>query len=119
MLRRTANHAPEARVYFLRGGRRGLIKIGVAVNLPRRLRALRTASPDPVEILASIPGGFETERLAHYLVSRYRQFGEWFGPAPEVLRLVDTARLVNRLTDHDPDLGREIFADTLRMTVES
>lgn len=68
------------------------IKIGFAKNPARRLRALQSGSPSPLNLLAIEPGTPADERRLHRRFSRHRGYGEWFRPAPELLAHVNQVR---------------------------
>jgi len=66
------------------------IKIGITENLPARLDALQTSSPYLLALLGYWPArkGLETEREMHEKWNQYRLEGEWFFPAPDLIREV-------------------------------
>jgi len=70
-------------VYFIRAGNSGAIKIGMAVNIERRMNTLQTGNAFKLNIIALIP--CDTREQALYLEQRlHRCFnsqhirGEWF-----------------------------------------
>jgi hypothetical protein len=67
-------------VYFVRGRTSHLIKIGRATNFGTRLSAIRSQSPESIEVLGVIeaddPVRLEAEIHARFAVHRER--GEWF-----------------------------------------
>lgn len=68
----------------------GLIKIGKAVNVPKRVSAISTMNGAETKLLGyiiSVPP--HTEAVIHRHLAAYRKHGEWFEPADEVLRVVD------------------------------
>jgi hypothetical protein len=69
-------------VYFIQhGGPQGHIKIGTTSGSPHaRLRALQTGAPEPLRLLAAIPGGSSLEHELHqkFKACRVRPDGEWF-----------------------------------------
>lgn len=71
---------PRAVVYFigteLRVGRP--VKIGFTENLAQRLRNLQTASPQPLQVLATVAGTPALERAYHRRWRARRTSGEWF-----------------------------------------
>lgn len=72
-------------VYFIRAGRKGPIKIGVAKNVKRRVETLQTGNHEPLLILAIIPCNgkalaYNLESQLHSIYSRDRIIGEWFKP---------------------------------------
>jgi Meiotically up-regulated gene 113 len=77
---------PRCVVYFLRR-RDGGIKIGTTVSLTRRLSHLKR-DHGPLDLLATEPGGWLLERNLHGRFAAHRLDGEWFAPAPPLLRYV-------------------------------
>jgi Meiotically Up-regulated Gene 113 (MUG113) protein len=74
---------PDSGVYFIQSG--NAVKIGTSKTIAARLRALRTMSPLPIELLGVIPGGREEEAQLHREWSSQRLHGEWFTATPELL----------------------------------
>jgi hypothetical protein len=87
-----AAHDAPSWVYFLQAGARGAIKIGTSTNLQSRIDTLQTAHPEPLRLLATVPGGVAIERVFHAAFAAHRKQGEWFEPAPELLRAIDELR---------------------------
>jgi hypothetical protein len=54
-------------IYFVQQGTDGPIKIGVSTDPEQRLRTLQSSSPQPLTLLAFMPGGVESERDLHGL----------------------------------------------------
>lgn len=79
-------------VYFVQAGAGGAIKIGTAVDMPRRLSALQNGCPEFLVVLATVPGDREIEGRFHKRLRVHRIRGEWFKPAPAVLEAVEQAR---------------------------
>ncbi len=77
----------ETCVYFIGSGT--AVKIGISVNVVSRLSSLQTASAKPLELLAVVPGGRETESALHSLFVEYWISGEWFRLEGDVKSLVD------------------------------
>lgn len=67
---------PNDQVYFAFCA--GKVKIGVSNNVTRRLHGFRTASAQPVELLAVLPGSTELETRLHSQFSAAHSHGEWF-----------------------------------------
>ena len=72
-------------VYFIKSGydKRAPIKIGVAVNIERRLNALQTANPEKLTLIASIKcksraEAFNIESYLHGELNNRKIRGEWF-----------------------------------------
>ena len=66
-------------VYYMRFG--NLIKIGTTGQLYNRMRSLK-----PDELMAAEPGSYDLEAKRHREFARYRAEGEFFYPAPGLLR---------------------------------
>ena len=81
-------------VYFARIGQ--YVKVGFSVNPERRVKNIRhgcSVPTDldlaaPVELLKVVPGGPEVENAAHWALTEFHEFGEWFRADPEVLEAV-------------------------------
>lgn len=73
-------------VYFLSRGDQ--IKIGYTSNLQDRLRAFRTATTEPVEVLLLVPGTVDLERYYHQKFAEHRIEREWFSHATELLEFI-------------------------------
>jgi len=66
------------------------IKIGFSVEPSRRVREF-TQGPFPTVWLGQwdAPNGYADESAVHAAFHRYRLFGEWFYPAPEVITFLE------------------------------
>ena len=79
--------ARTAKTYFIQGKITRLIKIGLTIGtVAERLKVLQSTSPDELIVLASIQGDFE--RAIHHQFREHRAHGEWFKPAPELLKFI-------------------------------
>ncbi|WP_027685084.1 GIY-YIG nuclease family protein [Rhizobium leguminosarum] len=76
-------------VYFIRrkGDPQGLIKIGVSINLDRRLYAMQTSNPEGFDLLCAVEGGKGIETYFHERFADDRVTREWFKPSTELLEL--------------------------------
>jgi hypothetical protein len=74
--------------YFI-GGDVGAIKIGFSVSVKSRLQALRSASPIPLDILATCPGGEARETAYHFQFDEHRLHGEWFERHHDILAEIE------------------------------
>lgn len=72
-------------IYFIKGAISGRIKIGKSNDPERRLRALQTGSPEPLELLGTIPGGLKEERILQKKFKRFAMHGEWFKGEPDLV----------------------------------
>jgi hypothetical protein len=92
-------------VYIVQARNSGLVKIGKAVDVTKRLGDLRAMGTEPLDLLVVLPGfGGEWERRLHRRFAEYRDHGEWFTPGS---RLMEYVASVKRRIDeyngmHDP-----------------
>jgi hypothetical protein len=71
--------AEHGAVYLIGTKRGGVVKIGHAVDVDRRLKDLRTGFPGAgIYVLSFIPGSNRLEAGMHDLFSDLRIHGEWF-----------------------------------------
>lgn len=81
---------PRSRVYFARcRGMVGPIKIGCTTNPETRVQALSTWAPFPVEVVVTIPGGFDLEGRIHRRFAHLHSHREWFRADDELLGVID------------------------------
>lgn len=69
-------------IYLILDTKNGLIKIGKADNVARRLAQLQTGNASLLLLIASGSGGHELEGHLHYRLKRLRVRGEWFRLRP-------------------------------------
>lgn len=72
-------------VYFAQCISTGLIKIGVSVDVTKRIKQIEQASCRRLSLLGTIPGNISIERRLHKQWSACREMGEWFAPNAEML----------------------------------
>lgn len=74
-------------VYFVQALRLGLVKIGIARDVPSRMAALQTGSPDTLTLIGAISTNApcSLEKTLHMRFAAHRRHGEWFEPAEELL----------------------------------
>jgi hypothetical protein len=77
-------------VYFVACGQ--VIKIGVAVNVRKRLIGVQAACPFRLSLLAVAPGGVREEAAYHERFAAHRRHFEWFTASPEILAEVERLR---------------------------
>ncbi len=76
-------------IYFIQDSVNLAIKIGhTAASAGSRMAQLQTGNPSPLVLLGVMPGELVDERNLHVRFSAYRVAGEWFKPAPAVIRLI-------------------------------
>jgi hypothetical protein len=78
-------------VYFV-AAKGGPVKIGSTTNIASRITRLQTAVPKPLELLALIPGGADTEAALHEQFKDACLKGEWFRRTPELNALIRANR---------------------------
>jgi hypothetical protein len=77
-------------VYFIQAGKAGPIKIGRTVGkVGARMATLQTGSPEPLMLLAAVPGGASVERGIHERFADLRLRGEWFRREPTLLAFIE------------------------------
>lgn len=83
-LEAVAGKRAESLVYFIGIEPDGPIKIGSAKDVRQRLMTLQVAVPQPLAVLATVPGGVVKEREYHARFQVHRLRGEWFSRTPEL-----------------------------------
>jgi len=83
-----ADLASGCSVYFIESGSGGPIKIGIAIDVGKRLRQIQVGNPHPLAVLLEIPGGEEREGRLHALFREDRIHGEWFRRSPAILTFI-------------------------------
>lgn len=74
-------------IYFIQDSGSLNIKIGFTDGSPHaRLSALQTGNSSLLVLLGAVAGTMAAEREAHAALAKHRVSGEWFRPAPDVLR---------------------------------
>jgi hypothetical protein len=76
-------------IYFIRGESTGLIKIGIATELERRLRDIQAMSPDTLALVRCINGDVLLERALHESFAVERRHGEWFDSSLRLIAFID------------------------------
>lgn len=89
-MRTDSQHADHLRttIYFI-GPRYGLVKIGKANDLRKRLWGLQTAHPSKLEVFAAVDAHPLLEIRYHQMFADTRQGGEWFKRSPAITREVN------------------------------
>lgn len=80
--------APVSLVYFIEAIGAAAVKIGTAADLKKRLNTLQTASPMPLRVLGTTPGGRDAEQTLHRRFAHLKLRGEWFRAEPELLSFI-------------------------------
>jgi hypothetical protein len=81
-------------VYFIESG--GFIKIGWSADWHARVRSLRTANPNPIDVLLVIKGSRQDEGDLHARFQACRAHGEWYTPTRELLDHIDLLEITGR-----------------------
>lgn len=78
-------------VYFLRAGKDGPIKIGIAQDTVNRMGQLQCGCAWPIEVLGTIEnGGRKLEAKLHKQFANLRMNGEWFEPRRELIEFIQS-----------------------------
>lgn len=75
---RMIKYPAKSVVYFVHAIGSGRVKIGWAKDFLSRLHTLNCDSPFPVEVLLTIPGKSEDEKLYHEMFKEHKAHNEWF-----------------------------------------
>ena len=79
----------EGHVYFIMSEKTQAIKIGFTTGSVKvRLRALQTAHPYRLKVLATLNGNRSYEKELHQRFAQFRLKGEWFEPHPDLLAFI-------------------------------
>jgi hypothetical protein len=78
------------KIYFV--GYDGFVKIGFTIDVAKRMMGLRTGSPRPLSLYATIDGSMDDERELHVRFARYRLEGEWFELSDEIIAFIDSQK---------------------------
>lgn len=89
-------------VYFVEAIGPGLIKIGMATSVRKRVMTLAAASPVSLRLLAHMPGEKREEWNLHWHLRAHRHHGEWFSPHNDVLACVMAAKKHPQHLPHPP-----------------
>lgn len=108
---------PESQVYFLLAPTVGVVKIGCSIDIVRRLGEIRLISPVILELIGTVPGGFNVEAAYHKRWAQLRQHGEWFTATDELLQHLWADSLTS-LWDAALPAARRLFVETADMTDE-
>lgn len=88
-------------VYFIQQGNDGPIKIGIALDIQKRLYGLRQDRHcrDDLKLLGVIQDAdYSQERQLHRRFKNIRLEGEWFSPTPELIEFIKN----NSIMDTSP-----------------
>ncbi len=83
-------------VYFISCDRPEFpIKIGFAIDVRVRMRALQGAMPWPLEVLLTIEGDVDKERELHRQFKHLRMEGEWFSRDADIMKYIERVKAVS------------------------
>ncbi|TXH35271.1 MAG: hypothetical protein E6Q98_15885 [Rhodospirillaceae bacterium] len=99
----------KSKVYFIRFGVAGPIKIGHSTNLPGRMSHLRIAHHEEPVVLAMVPGGAMAEKMLHIKFAAEHMKGEWFAPSDKLLTYISEVESLGHLPED------KATADKLRL----
>ena len=86
---RNAACPDPAFVYFIQAGEGGPVKIGWSSNIKVRMESAQVDNPEPLALLAYVPGGPEIEARLHHRFREAHLRGEWFRPVRDLLDLIE------------------------------
>ena len=87
-------------IYFIQA--KQFVKIGYSVDPKSRLEDLQTANPVKLKLLATMPGGFQTEAELHKIFGKRRANREWFrydGILKECIIAINDPHNEHKVTD--------------------
>ena len=68
------------------------IKIGCSIDIPARRQHCDDHSPLPLEVIATLPGGYNTEAWLHSKFRHLKCGIEWFAPGPDLLAFIEDVK---------------------------
>ncbi len=80
---------PPSYVYFITGAGTDTIKIGVTESVKERVKALQTASPVQLQVVAVFRGTRDDEQRLHGRFHKDRLHGEWFKYSDEIRKYIE------------------------------
>jgi hypothetical protein len=95
-------------VYFI--GCNGRIKIGFTKSIEVRLKTFRTAHPDEIRLIGTVPASRHFEHELHVRLRQYVVKGEWFQDCPEVRAVIDDV-LGGNICEAGGELAREFLEE--------
>jgi hypothetical protein len=76
-------------IYAIESLGSGLVKLGLTINVEKRMKDLQTGSPSPLHFIGAFPGDHRTEKHIHKKYNKYWESGEWynlpFGLAEQII----------------------------------
>lgn len=81
---------PQMKVYFVRNGNDGAVKIGTTADINGRLSALAHPLMKTLTLIGTLDGGYGLEKELHRRFAKYRIKGEWFKVEGALERFMET-----------------------------
>lgn len=75
-------------VYFIQAHDNGPIKIGFAIDIKQRLKALQTASFVPLRLVGFVSGSYDLERQNLARFATHKLIGEWHLAVDELIAFI-------------------------------
>jgi hypothetical protein len=88
-IRAPAKPTRQPYIYILRARPSGNLKIGIAVDVDRRLCAAQTHTWETLTVAFMMPGWPEDEKRLHHTFREHHIAREWFRPGPEILAWIE------------------------------
>jgi len=85
-------------IYFIQNGELNHVKIGYSANLyttHKRIVDLQVGSSNVLTFLGIIEGHMQKEKKLHKKFNFFRQVGEWFMGAPDLMRYIDNEKPIS------------------------
>lgn len=92
-------------VYFIQAGDTGLIKIGHARSVTKRLAALQTGSAHNLRVIYEMRGGLLEEQGLHAAFAKHRAHGEWFHPHSDIFNHIAKFKGEERPKQNKPTIS--------------
>lgn len=102
-------------IYFIRSGQ--YVKIGKANDPQTRLNTLQSGSPEPIEMITTIPGGVRVEKALHAYFADKRVNREWFLLTDEEVQTAADEFRIMEAANLEEALGRQNWLSVLTFDV--
>jgi len=81
-------------IYFIQCQDTGPVKIGYAKSVKRRMYNLQVGCPYKLKLLLKVPGSKLWEEGLHKQFREFNMEGEWFLPAPKLMKHINNIRRI-------------------------
>jgi len=96
-------------IYFIQAAdKTGLIKIGWAVDVNKRLKDIQRMCPIRLIVLDTHKGDARTEYIIHRIFQEYRLHGEWFEPEQKLLNFIQDEESRNKIINNKKGINKKI-----------